>query len=158
MTSSVLKKIEIRHLEIDDARSVAHLIKQLSKNIVDPENLEERIRQMSVSTALYGNHICFVAIADGKVVGFNEAVFYTIPSKGLVAQIEEFIVDMRYRSQGIGTELFRRLLRSLRDKKIGQMRLTTSNPVAQHICKKFGFILEDGEGLFVRNCHPKKSS
>lgn len=137
--------INIRNLQKKDASQVALLISQLTKNIIEPENLVKRIKQLS--NTCHWQYL--VAEKDGKVVGFAGLAWYSIPSKGLIAWFEEVVVDSQHRNQGIGKTLIEVLVNLARQKKIKQIKLTTT-PLALNLYEKFGFIKKNQEYL-VKN-------
>lgn len=133
-----------RNLEEKDAGQVALLVKQLTKNIIEPEKLVERIEQLVDQQ----NCQYLVCEINNKVVGFGGLVWYLIPSKGLIAWVEEVVVDSQSRGQGIGSSLMEKLIKLAKQKKIKQIKLTSSNVIASNLYKKLGFIKKDNEYLF----------
>ncbi len=132
----------IRNLQKKDAGQVALLIKQLTKNIVEPQNLIKRIEGLIKQK----NSQFLVAKLNGRVVGFGGLVWYKISSKGLIAWVEEVVVDGQYRKQGIGTALMEHLLILAKNKKVKQVKLT-STPTAKSLYEKLGFIRKDQDYL-----------
>lgn len=137
--------INIRNLKKEDGSQVAELTKQLTSNIVEPENLISRIEKMSEPR----NYQYLVAEKEGKIVGFAGLCWYPIPSKGLMGWIEEVVVDKPWRGQGIGQALMEKLLQLANDKGLKQIKLTTADPAARHIYEKFDFIKKN-EDLLVK--------
>lgn len=135
----------IRNLKKEDAPRVAQLIEQLTKNIVEPENLTTRLEKMAIPE----NYQYFVAEVDGRVMGFAGLCWYKIPSKGLIAWVEEVVVDEAARGQGLGKELMNKLLELAKEKDCVRVRLITQNPVARQLYEKLGFIKGD-ESYFVK--------
>ena len=136
MTISKLKK--------SDNRQVAPLIQQLTKNIVKPDKLLERIKNLTDQE----NSRFLVVKKDNRAVGIGGLVWYYIPSKGLVGWIEEVVVDSEYRNQGIGQKILQELLKLAVAKNLKQVKLTSSNPIAKHIYQKLGFAKKE-EDLFI---------
>jgi len=135
----------VRNLEKDDAEDVALLIPQLTKNIIDQENLVERIEQLAKPQS--SQYV--VAEADGKVVGLGGIAWYSIPSKGEIAWLEEVVVDEKYRGQGIAKALIGELLKIAEKKHIKTIKLTSVNSATDSLYEKFGFIKKDHQ-YFVK--------
>ena len=81
----------------------------------------------------------FVAEIDNKIVGFAGLCWYTIPSKGLMAWVEELIVDEKIRGKGIGKSLMNELINLAHEIKCNKMELTVNNPIAISLYEKLGF-------------------
>lgn len=137
--------IKIRNLKKEDAPRVSELIKQLTLNIVEPDQLISRIEVMSIPK----NYQYLVVKKEEQIVGFAGLAWYPIPSKGLMGWIEEVVVDEPQRGQGIGQALMEHLLQLATDRGLKQIKLTTNNPTAKHIYEKFGFTTKD-ESLLVK--------
>ena len=137
--------MQIRNLEKKDAASVALLIPQLTKNIVEPEKLTQRIEELSAA------HNCqyLVAEKDDAVVGFGGLAWYAIPSKGLIGWLEEVVVDEKFRGQGIAKALISELLKVAEQKSIKTIKLTSINSATNTLYEKFGFVKKDHQ-YFVK--------
>jgi len=134
--------VTLRNLEKKDSDQVALLIKQLTQNIIEPENLAKRIKRLVNQK----NSQFLVAESQGKIVGFAGLVWYVIPSKGLIAWVEELVVDNQNRRQGIGRVLMESLLVLAERKKIKQIKLT-STQLAKNLNEKLGFIKKNHDYL-----------
>ncbi|MBX4200498.1 GNAT family N-acetyltransferase [Candidatus Parcubacteria bacterium] len=137
-------EFKIRSLQKKDAGQAAELILQLTKNIVDPQHLAARIRKLAVS----GNSKFLVAESEGKVVAFGGLAWYVIPSKGLIAWIEEVVVDEYHRGKGIGRALMEKVLFIAQAKNIKQIKLTSSTPVSKNLYVSLGFSQKDHDYMF----------
>ena len=135
--------IRVRRLRRSDAAQVSLLIPQLTQNIVKPENLVERIRDLVDQTS---SDWLVAAEFDGRIVGFGGLVWYSIPSKGMIAWIEEVVVDQTSRNQGIGYALIEALLLIAWRIDAVQVKLT-SKAMATGLYRKFGFVKKDEEYL-----------
>ena len=124
---------------------MADLVKQLTQNIVEPENLIQRLEEMAEPK----DYQYFVAVKEGRVIGFAGLAWYPIPSKGLTGWIEEVVVDKEHRGQGAGQALMANLLELAQKLSLSQVKLTTADPVALHIYEKCGFMKKD-EQLLVK--------
>ncbi len=138
--------ITIRQFKKADAQAVALLIPQLTKNILEPENLVKRLESMASSD----HYQYYIAELNGQIVGLAGLAWYPIPSKGLIGWIEEVVVDSSFRGQGIGRALMENLLKSAEEKKIKQIKLTTGTLVARGLYAKLGFAKKDQDYL-VKN-------
>lgn len=139
--------VEVRNLKKEDAPKVAELIKQLTQNIVEPENLTNRLEKI----VLGENFQYFVAEHEGSVVGFAGLAWYPIPSKGIISWVEEVVVDVKMRGHGIGQVLMERVMELANEKGFNQIKLTTGNPVAKVLYEKLGFVKKDEDCLVKKN-------
>ncbi len=146
--------INIRVFQKEDASQVAKLIKQLTKNIVNPDDLVSRLENMAkppASTPKRGekNYQYFVAEEDSQILGFAGLAWYDIPSKGLISWVEEVVVDEKARGKGVGKALMNKVLELADEKGCSQVKLTTGNPAAKGLYEKLGFIKKE-ENCFVK--------
>lgn len=147
MSVDTAKVVKTRNLRDEDSKVVAKLIHQLTKNVVDPESLENRLKFMALHAG--EGYDCLVLDVDGEVAGFGELAWYMIPSKGLMVWIEEVIIDKDYRGKGYSRILLDSLISVAERSNPAQIKLTVSNTIAKNIYKAFGF--EDkGESLFIK--------
>ena len=138
--------VNVRDFKKEDARAVVGLIPQLTQNIVDPDELENRMEKISNDPNLRA----IVAEEDGKVLGFTQLSWYVIPSKGLIAWVEEVIVDEQARGKGVGRSLTERLIEIAKELGCNQVRLTASNFVAQKLYESLGFRFKETE-VMIKN-------
>ena len=68
--------IRVRRLRRSDAAQVSLLIPQLTQNIVKPENLVDRLRDLADQTS---SDWLVATELDGHIVGFGGLVWYSIP-------------------------------------------------------------------------------
>jgi len=80
---------------------------------------------------------CFVAEADGKVVGTATTIVY----EERLAWIGMVLVDPDYRGRGIGTELLERTIAHLDARRIPTMKLDAT-PQGRPIYERLGFVAE----------------
>ncbi len=132
---------KIRFLEKKDAVVVAPLISQLTQNIIEPENLVDRLEKLASGD----NYQYFVAELDGRVVGLAGLAWYPVPSKGLIGWIEEVVVDQAARGHGLGRALMEELTNFSKIKGCKRLKLTTGNPIAKKLYADLGFIKNDQE-------------
>ncbi len=136
----------IRNLEKTDALAVALLIPQLTKNIVEPENLVARLENL----ASQPNCQYLVTLEETTVVGFGGLAWYPIPSKGTIAWLEEIVVDEKFRGRGIAKALIGRLLEIAEQKNIKTIKLTSINSVTNNLYEKFGFVQKDHQYFVMK--------
>ena len=140
-----MPQITIREMEKRDAKRVAELTRQLTKNIVKPEELQSRIE----NAVKQKNAQWIVAEKDGQVEGSGGLIWYSIHSKGMMGMIEEVVVDQDCRSNGIGQLMVGCLLKLAEHLGLTQVKLTTANGKAMSLYLKNGFI-DKGEILMVK--------
>ncbi len=80
---------------------------------------------------------CFVAEADGRVVGTATTITY----EGRFAWIGMVLVDPEYRSQGIGTRLLEKTIEHLDAQAVPTLKLDAT-PQGKPIYEKLGFVSE----------------
>ena len=141
-----MSKAKVRFLQETDVGQVALLIHQLTKNIVEPEKLEERIRDRCFS----GTPFNMVAEEEGVVVGHAQLSTSTIFSKGPVGMIEEVVVDERHRRKGVGKLLMAELTDMVTSEfiSVNQLKLTARRD-AVGLYEKFGFVPKPDEVVMV---------
>lgn len=137
--------MNIRNLEKKDAPAVAFLILQLTQSIIEPKKLVTRIEGLAYEQ----NCQWLVACRDEKVIGFGGLTWYSIPSKGVIAWVDELIVDEKFRRQGIAKALMRELLNIAMGKSIKIVKLTSTGPPASNLYETLGFTKKDQE-YFVK--------
>ncbi len=138
-----MTSITIRRLKATDAERVALLVRQLTNNIVKPDELISRIQAMSISSRSHW----LVADKDGLAVGCGGLVAYMIGSKGVVGTIEEVVVDAAWRGHGIGKKIMEELLIIGKSMGLSQVKLT-AKPEAVKLYQELGFI-ENGDDSMV---------
>lgn len=134
----------IREFKKEDAAAVATLIPQLTANIIQPENLPARMEAIADAV----NTKAIVAETNGKIVGFAELAWYSIPSKGKIAWLEEVVVDENYRGQGLGKLMMEKIIVIAKEIKCQQIKLTVSNPVAKKLYQQYGFDIKETQVMY----------
>lgn len=147
--------VTIRDLNIGDERGLVRLMRQLRGEVISLEMMQRQVQEMKVNMAVIGREVCLIAIFRQKMIGFGRAVF-SLERESHIVNIRDFIVDEKFRGNGIGTKLFRKLLASLDHRNVTQARVKTSNPAAIAVCKKLGFFRKRGQRFFIRNYPAKK--
>lgn len=98
--------ITIRAALYEDLNQVAHLAKQLNETVVISESYISENFQRFVESE---QHCLLVAIHGAAILGYASGYFHhAIYAGGLVAFVDEIVVDATYRSMKIGTLLMQR--------------------------------------------------
>ena len=132
--------ITIRNLQVEDKKKLEKLFTQLTKKTIefDPAFLTEN----------RFSH-CRVMKDSKKIIGFAALIIYPVPTKGLVARVEDVVVDKKYRGRGLGKRIIKDLIDITKKEKIEILNLT-SNPSripARKLYESLGFQLSD-TGVF----------
>jgi len=133
----------IRPLEKKDFAKVAKLFPQLINEPVK-FNGDELIADQNAN--------CIVIENDGILAGFGSLITYRVPTKGLVARIEDVIVNESCRGRGYGKLLTQELIKIARDKDIHEINLTSGpqREAARGLYESMGFKLIN-TGIFHLN-------
>lgn len=123
-------KLEIREADVQDLIEVDAIENSTSL----PNKMSEKDFQNSI---LSKNHKLFVAVLEGKIVGF---VMVEITDE---INIENVVVEKSYRNYGIGTKLLEFVMEFAKSLNIHTLSLEVSenNLTAFLLYKKFGFDL-----------------
>lgn len=123
-------KLEIREADVQDLIEVDAIENSTSL----PNKISEKDFQNSI---LSKNHKLFVAVLEGKIVGF---VMVEITDE---INIENVVVEKSYRNYGIGTKLLEFVMEFAKSLNIHTLSLEVSenNLTAFLLYKKFGFDL-----------------
>jgi len=131
--------IRIRNIELEDYNEYTELLKQLT--IVGESNIENFHK---FHNSLNNNHNVILILLDDKIVGCGT---YLIEKKvihnfGLVAHIEDVVVDSKCRGYGIGKKIMNKLIEIAQDRKCYKIIL---NCDIQNIIfyEKCGFIKKE---------------
>lgn len=132
--------IKIRDLKIEDRENLEKLFTQLTDKPLnfDPDFLTK-----------HEFAHCRVMEDSGKIIGFAALIIHPVPVKGLVARIEDVVVDEKYRGQGLGRKAMEDLLEIAKSEGIDMINLT-SNPkrtAARKLYESLGFQLSE-TGVF----------
>lgn len=131
MDKLVIKKLEV--INDDALSSIKSLFAQLYPDLkkpVDSKLLEKIIRSQ--------NEEIYIAQLDGKIIGMGGLVYYDkIP--GLVAIIEDVVVDSSLRGKGIGRLLVQTLVNRVKELGADFVDLDTRMKDARDFYLKLGF-------------------
>ncbi len=113
--------ISIRKATIEDMTDIHRLVYQLAVYEKAPEEVTTTPDQYRRD---FANHVfdCLVAIVDSQIVGI--ALYFVAYStwKGPMIYLDDFVVDVRHRGQGIGHQLFDALLLEAKNKNIHRVK------------------------------------
>ena len=98
--------VSMREAAIDDFEGLVSLFQQLQPKV----NIDkERVRSFYEEMISSDKHFGWIAIENGKIVGYIDVVLRTYHfSFEFVARIETTIVDEKHRRSGIATELVKK--------------------------------------------------
>ncbi len=131
----------IRNLEKSDANKVARLIPQLTKNIVNHQNLSTWLEQLSEPGQGYWQYVV-AERGQGEIVAFSGLVWYPTASMGWIGQIRDSICSMQHNFKGhiiIERELVGNLLQLARNKGLSYVEIATC-PDSKNTYKVLGFV------------------
>ena len=117
-----MENIHIREARKEDVKRIYHLIKALA--IFEKEENAVKISQQELLEDGFGSnpsYKCIVAEFENEVIGF--ALYYIRYStwNGKTVYLEDFLVDEKWRSKGIGKLLFDQMLALSKRMKVRQM-------------------------------------
>jgi GNAT superfamily N-acetyltransferase len=113
--------IEVRSIAPADAERINELSAQLGYSLPVSATIE-RIKEIMASV----DHIAFVAITDGKIVGWIHGFKTLLLESEPFIEIGGFVVDENFRSQGIGGKLVQRIKDWSRDKNVYDLRVRSN--------------------------------
>lgn len=134
----------IRTVSLDDAKSICEIYNYYVKNTtvtfeeetVSTYEMENRINDISSEFPWY------VYEVDGKIVGYAYATKWKTRSAYRYSVESTVYIDVDYKGRGIGTTLYKHLLKELKKKEIrsvvGGIALPNDASIALH--EKLGFI------------------
>lgn len=112
-------EITIRNAEKVDMPQVLELIKELAVFEKEPDAVEVSVAELE--SAGFGSNpqfVCFVAEADGEIVGMALVYFRFSTWKGRTIHLEDLIVKEKMRSKGVGSKLYRRVMEFAREQGV----------------------------------------
>ncbi len=133
--------MQIREVKEDDQEKIINLLKQLSNREIKID-LNFLISQKDT--------YCFVIEINNDIVATGTISFYYSLIKGKTGVIEDVVVDKRYRRQGLGRKIMKKLIEKAKKEKVKFITLT-SNPKripARTLYQSLGFELKE-TGFFV---------
>jgi GNAT superfamily N-acetyltransferase len=142
-----MENIIVRQVKKEDVGRVFHLINALAK--FEKEEGAVKISEEELLRDGFGedaSYKCIVAEYEGEVIGF--ALYYIRYStwKGKTVYLEDFLVDERFRSRGVGKLLFEEMIQISKRLKVRQMswQVLDWNEGAIRFYKEYNAEIEDG--------------
>lgn len=127
-----------------DVKELAGLYRQLSKNYGGDER--------AILAALkHRDTDIYVASEDGRVVGTATVSFRAVPSFGLVAHVDDVVVDEDCRGRGVGRELMKHIEKRARRRgcKIIELTSRPSREEANRLYGRLGYRLRETNPYFL---------
>lgn len=142
-----MDSLSIREATKEDAGSILDLIHALA--VFEKEAKAVKVTKEELEEDGFGPepaYKCIVAELKGKVIGF--ALYYMRYStwNGKTVYLEDFLVDEKYRSKGVGKMLFEEMINIAKKRKVRQMswQVLDWNEGAIRFYKKYNAELSDG--------------
>lgn len=126
------------HVDDDTLGAMRRLVGQLSSSAL-PMTTEQLVEVIETKSCTI-----FVASIDGEICGMLTLVTFPIPT-GVRAWIEDVVVDVAARGEGVGSALTQRALDVARDRGARTVSLTSrpSREAANSMYEKLGFRRRD---------------
>jgi len=141
----IINRIKIRKSTIKDYEDILRLIKQLEPRFTnDHMKIAEKIFNKIVEKENYLNKVAILSREGDKkrVVGFISLSFnFTIHDLGLVATINELVIDENYRNKRIGSILLKNAIEEAKYRDCVEIEVSSSleRVDAHQFYKKYGF-------------------
>lgn len=118
--------IVIRESTAQDMRAVHGLIMELARYEKQPEAVRITPEDLITHGFSEGRFQCLVAEDTELSTVIGMALFYPRYStwKGPTLHLEDFYIQPAYRGRGLGKQLFERVLRIAKERKVGRMEWT----------------------------------
>ena len=144
-------KIILRRLTLKDYIGVREVDEQTQRQYLgqkwdrlSKDKRESHLKSRSSEFETSANTgFSFVAIHDGKIVGFIFA-YETLSFHGRL-HIHHIAIHPQYQNQGIGMQLYKRLVKKAKQKDIKKIiaLINLDNPASIRLHEKLGFTLKD---------------
>ena len=143
------RNIIFRNIEKSDTESLWNMMNQLDYEtkfmLYEPGERSKNLARLqgAIDSAVDGNDLCFLALDENEIIGYITAQIGRVRREKHSAYIVVGIRE-KYRSQGIGTEFFKRLNEWAQEKKLVRLELTVlcTNKIALNLYRKNGFEIE----------------
>jgi ribosomal protein S18 acetylase RimI-like enzyme len=122
----------LTHITDSSLRDIRRLLPQLT-----PDNPLPAKRQLQAVV----KENCLIVVRDkGRIVGMGLLVSF-VKTTGTRGQIEDVVIDEKYRGKGLGEKLVQRLIKEARRQKLSKVGLTSrpSRIAANKLYRKLGF-------------------
>ncbi|RDK88356.1 GNAT family N-acetyltransferase [Marinirhabdus gelatinilytica] len=100
----------IRKAEKQDMPQVLELIKELAAFENEPNAVEVTVAELEREGFENNLFTCFVAEVENNIVGMALVYFRFSTWKGRTVHLEDLVVNKAYRGNGIGSELFKKVM------------------------------------------------
>ncbi|GAA4272178.1 GNAT family N-acetyltransferase [Aquimarina gracilis] len=136
--------VEIRKALPNDFEEVHRLIKEFATFIKTPEKVKITPEQMVKDQGIFN---CLVAIDEDEIIGFATYFFSYYSWTGKAIYLDDLYVKDAYRGDGIGTQLFDKVIEKGKEENCYKMKWQVSNwnNKAQEFYKSKGAIIDDVE-------------
>jgi len=141
----IINKIKIRESTINNCEDILRLIKQLEPQFTNDDiKIAEKIFKKIVDKENYLNRVAILSGEGDKkrVVGFISLSFkLTIHDLGLVAIVNELVIDENYRNKRIGSILLKNAIEEAKYRDCVEIEVSSSieRTDAHIFYKKHGF-------------------
>ena len=137
-------KIEIRSIKEKDYEQIIILFKEFALFEKLPEKMTNSIEQLKNDKEFFN---CFVAVIDGKIVGYATYFFAYYSWIGKSMYLDDLYVSLEYRKRGVGKKLLDTVIDLAKTKECKKMRWQVSNwnKNAQKFYEYIGAEIDDVE-------------
>ena len=138
--------ITIRTADPDDALAVGKLVAQLGYDDITIEAARRRIVQLLGKV----EHAVFVAVNEGRVVGFIHICVIETLEHEPRGEIRALSVDEKHRSVGIGAQLVDRAEQWARERRLLKVRVRSNvkRDRARTFYERLGYIVTKVQNVF----------
>ncbi len=110
--------IKIRQAEKKDMPQVLELIKELAVFEKEPDAVEVTVGDLEIEGFDNKLFTCFVAENETEIMGMALVYFRFSTWKGRTVHLEDLIVKNKYRSKGVGTLLYNKVVKHAKEKGV----------------------------------------
>ena len=100
-----------------------------------------------INFSLVSDHVIIIAqdLATKKIVGMATLHLKPLLARGLIGEVEEFVVDEAYRGQGIAGRIHDEIVVAAKEHGVHELRLTSApwRVIANEFYKKRGYVPYD---------------
>lgn len=127
-----------------DVKELARLYRQLSENYSgDKGKILAALKHRATNI--------YMASEEGRILGTATVSFRAVPSFGLVAHVDDVVVDKDCRYRGVGQMLMDHIEKRARRRGCEGIELTSrqSRPAANRLYRRLGYRLRDTNSYFL---------
>lgn len=135
-------QISIRKAEAADLPAIFSLIKEFAIFQKTPEKVSITVEQMQAEQDLFQ---CFVALANGEIVGFASFFLAYYSWSGKALYLDDLYVQQPFRQQKVGSRLLEAVVASAKSEHCKKVRWMVSkwNGNAIGFYQKMGAVIDD---------------